>query len=106
MHQKPAFSFEGLDEQGQILLTNVYTNLSKLPKEILRQIISHFPTETEEVRPVAAQAAAVLLCVKGNTIRPLLLYTIALIIAILFASNICCIDSSQSKARRVELCAC
>ena len=66
----------GLDEQGQILLTNVYTNLLRLPKEVLRQIIAHCPAATDEVRPLAAQAAAALLCMKGNTIRTLFIITI------------------------------
>ena len=62
---------QALLAQGQVLLTNVYLNLAKLPRHLLQQIcqkLPSLPSVSDDVRPLAAKAASRLLRLPGNTV--------------------------------------
>ena len=61
---------QALLAQGQVLLTNVYLNLCKLPKRVLAEIckLPALAGATDDVRPLVAKAASRLLRLPGNTI--------------------------------------
>ena len=59
----------GMVAQCQVLVTNLYLNLCKLPRKILTGVCSGLPAISTDVRPLAAKAAAHLIRVSGRTVN-------------------------------------
>lgn len=57
----------GLGVQAQVLLTNTYLNLGKLPAELLTEVCERLGNREQGVRPLVARAASHLLCVNAAT---------------------------------------
>ena len=59
----------GMVDQCQVLVTNLYLNLCKLPRQLLLGVCQALPAISTDVRPLAAKAAAHLIRVSGRTVN-------------------------------------
>ena len=56
-------------DQCQVLVTNLYLNLCKLPRQLLLGVCNALPAISTDVRPLASKAAAHLIRVSGRTVN-------------------------------------
>lgn len=61
----------GLDEQAQVLAANVYLKVCKLPKKVVQDLVSYFPSQSN-LKSAAVKVASGLLCMSGNGLRTLI----------------------------------